>query len=113
MDAYDERIEQRRICWVVVLVPVVCVSLLLETMAGWSMAAWGYIHYQPTNRGVVVAGSVIAAIGPVALVVATLWTRSMRELTTSRVLRIEVWTLIGALPGALLLIVGATAAAVI
>src|SRR5579862_2151678 len=101
MDAHDEPGVPCGICCAVVLVPVVLVCLLLEMIYG-SGIAWAYLSNRPRNYWGIVAGSVATVVGPGVLVFATLRTRSMRQNTARRVMRIEVWTLIATLPFALL-----------
>ena len=106
MDVYDQRVDRGRVCCAIALLPVVFVCLWLEAIGG-SAIAW-----DGDNRWAF-AGWAVAVIGPAVLVIATLRTRPMREHMARRVFRIEVWTLIAALPGALLCLLAIMAAAVI
>jgi|HubBroStandDraft_2_1064218.scaffolds.fasta_scaffold318560_2 hypothetical protein len=91
-------------CCAIALLPIVFICLLLAAVDG-SSIAWSWINDQSPNYIGDIAGLAVAVMGPAALIVATLRTRPIRQQMTRRVLRIEGWTLIAALPSVLIILI--------
>jgi hypothetical protein len=79
------------------LVPVLVVSLWIEVIAG-TGTAWAFAQPGQTNSPLLSLWMAFAGAGPATVVAITIGTRSRLPSMTGRILRIEKWGLIVAVP---------------